>query len=280
MLKKNPSEAFASLLDKFDKNGIGYHISIVSSAGLMRAMNVPKETALEMMYDASEKVDRRNLQSREIENAIEYTYNQEVSGRRFVKPTQSIDLDLIEKVASRGNIDELRKRSETIPQTPIEVLDGLFNPKDNLFIGGEVYEGESLSLGVWAGRKLKDLQYITPNPLKDTTSGRTLMNIKERKYIVFESDIDELAGKWDKQAGVIQKLESILQLRLVVWSGNKSLHAWFSCTRHPESTIHRFTRMACRLGADPASLRPSQMVRLPWGTRAQSNREQKVIYYG
>ena len=280
ILGSDPSDKFARLLDQFEKNGVGYHMSIVSSAGLMKSMNIPQDKAVDMMHKASETVSRRKLQNCEVENAVEYAYNQEVSGKRFVKSPTELDLPLIKLVGERGDIGELRKRSETIPETPIEVLEGLFHPQDILFIGGDVFEGKSHALGVWAGEPLGDLQFITPNPLKNKEDGRKLMNVAKRSYIVFESDIEQMAGNWDMQAGVIHKLESILRLRLVVWSGNKSLHAWYSCTGHPESTIHRFERMAVRLGADRASLRPSQMVRLPWGTRGHPVKSQKVIYYG
>lgn len=279
ILGSDPVDKFKWLLDRFDKEGMGYHLSIMNAVGIMKSMNIPMERANDMLHEASEQVTRRDLQPGEIEKAINYCYNTMTSGKRFVKPRPPIDEGMIERYAEVGNIDELRSQSEEISNEPHQLLLELYDDKDIVYVSTEVFKGQAMTINSLGWEMLQDMQYICPNPLKNADDGRVLMNIKERRYIVFESDIDLLAGNWDGQAGVIEKLKSILHLRMIVWSGNKSLHAWFDCRGHAESQIHRFENMAVRLGADPQSLRMTQLVRFPWGKR-DNGKVQKVIYRG
>lgn len=279
IIGSDPVDKFKWLLDRFDKEGMGYHLSIMNAVGIMKSMNIPMEKANAMLHEASEKVTRRDLQPGEIEKAINYCYNQMTSGKRFVKARPSVDRDMIERYAEIGSIEELRAESQPIPKEPHELLLNLYDGRDIIYVGMEVFKGNAQSVDSLGWEMLHDMQYICPNPLKKPDAGRILMNIKERRYVVFESDIDILAGNWDGQAGVIEKLKSILRLSMIVWSGNKSLHAWFDCRGHAESQIHRFENMAVRLGADPQSLRMTQLVRFPWGLR-DNGKIQKVIYYG
>lgn len=274
-----PTDKFAKLLDEFEAKGYGYHLTIMKTAGIMKAMNIPVSDAVKMMHEASENVSRRNLQNREIENAVEYAYNHIVSGNANVKPLPVIDYALIERVGEAGSIDQLRSESTEIPQDASSILQNLYRMDDILHISKDVFTPGPKLVSAWENVDLADYQYICPNRLQRFDEGRVMMNIAERRFAVFESDIPELAGNWDAQAGVIEKLRSILKLVMVVWSGNKSLHAWFDCKDQKESQIHRFDNMSVKLGADRASLRPTQLVRLPWGTR-DNGKVQKVIYYG
>jgi hypothetical protein len=132
----------------------------------------------------------------------------------------------------------------------------------------------------WVNDGLDPYQYICPNPLKGLDRGRCLDNILSRKFVVFESDHPNIAGNWDIQAGLIDRLAKDMPLRMIVWSGNKSLHAWFQVEGREERKVYKFLNLATMLGADSASLRPSQLVRMPWGKRTDNNKVQKVIYYG
>lgn len=278
IIGSDPSDRFKKLLDKFDREGMGYHLSIMNVAGIMKAMNLPSDKAKEMMHKASENVSRRDLQSGEIEKAVDYCYNHIAHGKHFVKERPSVDHRMIERYSEVGDIEELRKQSKEIPQHPHELLLNLYDGKDIIHVSKDLFNGQQMEVDTLGWEMLEDMQYICPNPLKKADDGRVLMNIAQRRYAVFESDIEELAGKWDAQAGVIEKLKSILRLSMIVWSGNKSLHAWFDCRGHAESQVHRFDNMAIRLGADPQSLRMTQLVRFPWGKR-DNGKVQKVIYY-
>jgi len=279
ILGSDPADKFKFLLDRFDRDGMGYHLSIMNAVGIMKSMNIPMEKANDILHDASEHVSRRGLQPGEIEKAIDYCYNAITQGKRYVKAKPEIDHDMIERYAEVGNIDELRADSKPISKEPHELLLNLYDGQDIVYVGMEVFKGNAQSVTSLGWEMLHDMQYICPNPLKKAEDGRVMTNIKERRFVVFESDIDLLAGNWDGQAGVIEKLRSILRLSMIVWSGNKSLHAWFDCRGHAESQIHRFENMAIRLGADAQSLRMTQLVRFPWGKR-DNGKVQKVIFYG
>lgn len=70
-------------------------------------------------------------------------------------------------------------------------------------------------------------------------------------------------------------------LVLVVFSGNKSLHAWFYCdgeSEDVESALHNFMRYAAMLGADTATYTRSQFVRMPGAVRLETKKQQTIHY--
>ena len=66
---------------------------------------------------------------------------------------------------------------------------------------------------------------------------------------------------------------------MVTASGNKSLHALFDASTPCKDRIAKFMNLVVTLGGDRAVLRPSQMVRFPWGKNTKTNAIQEVIYY-
>jgi hypothetical protein len=106
-------------------------------------------------------------------------------------------------------------------------------------------------------------------------SAHTLENTGARCYLVTEFD----SGTQDDQAALLWHLQSFAPLVLVVFSGSKSLHGWWSCGGADDMEIHRFMRYAVSLGADPATWLRSQFVRLPGGYRGDKDRRQEVYYF-
>lgn len=278
----NPADKFQVLLDKFDKQGIGYHASIVSCAGLFKSLNVNPEVASDLLYKASEEVTRRPLQPGEIENAIAHAYQERsLTARKYITPKKEINDILMAEIAKDGDCDALRAKSKKLPLNARQILRDFYDAEDLIHLTRDVFNGrEVLTRDEWIDQGPENFQYITPNPLKDRDNGRTLMNIKERRFIVFESDLPTVAEKWDAQAGLIDRLALDMPLRMVVWSGNKSLHAWYDVRGQKEEHVYDFCNLAVTIGADSASLRPSQLVRMPFGHRKDLGKEQKVIYYG
>jgi len=276
----SPHDKLAKLLDNMDKEGFGYHVSIVKTAGILNSCNVPPEKAIDMMHKASERVTRRELEPGEIERAVNYTYQSSGETARYVKPKRKVSNELINEFGCRGDIDDLRSRSDEIPGQA-QILSDLYESDTLLHMCMEVFNGREVrARSDWVYEGLSDYQYICPNPLKGRDRGRCLDNIKSRKFVVFESDHPNIAGNWDIQAGLIDRLAKDMPLRMIVWSGNKSLHAWFQVEGKEERKVYKFLNLATMLGADSASLRPSQLVRMPWGKRTDNNKVQKVIYYG
>lgn len=99
-----------------------------------------------------------------------------------------------------------------------------------------------------------------------------LDNCGPRRFCV--CDFDEPSS--DKHPAIIWHLRRIADLVMVVSSGSKSLHGWFSV---PEEREEEFWKAAVTNGADPALMRNrSSFVRMPFGTR-DTGKIQEVIYF-
>jgi hypothetical protein len=91
----------------------------------------------------------------------------------------------------------------------------------------------------------------------------------------WERDQIEIA---DACAALLWHLADRLSLVLVVHSGGKSLHGWFSAfNRDEQRELWAFMRYAHSLGADWVTWRRSQFVRLPDGRRQNGARQ--LTYY-
>ena len=123
---------------------------------------------------------------------------------------------------------------------------------------------------------------IVPSPMLDkygmTQDGRrsqhTLSNTGPRRFLVLEFD----GISRDTQAAVLLHLAERAPLTLAVDSGGKSIHGWFFCEGKTDEQLRPFFRMACGLGADPATWNRSQFVRMPDGRRDNGNR-QHVLFF-
>ncbi len=122
----------------------------------------------------------------------------------------------------------------------------------------------------WRGQ-LDEMQFIVPSPMsaaegrtkEGNLSPRCLDNTGPRRFLVIEFD----GGEADTHAAVLWHLARLAPLALVVHSGGKSLHGWFSCAGEDEEKLHKFMRYAVLLGADPATWTRCQLVRMPDGLR-------------
>ena len=142
---------------------------------------------------------------------------------------------------------------------------------------------EVKSVAEWTQENLNDMQFICPAHLKCREMGRCIDKVEHRHFLVYESDRDGLASNWDGQAGCIDRLSKDMRLKMVVYSGGKSLHAWFDISTRRKDQVQNFLGLCIQLGADPAALRPAQLVRMPWGIRKEAGeiktKKQKVIFY-
>jgi hypothetical protein len=86
-------------------------------------------------------------------------------------------------------------------------------------------------------------------------------------------------GSLDEQAAVIGHLMEYAPLVCVVFSGNKSLHAFFNVEGYPERDVIRFFHYAVKLGADPRMWTRSQFTRLPDGWNYDKSARQVVHYF-
>jgi hypothetical protein len=116
-----------------------------------------------------------------------------------------------------------------------------------------------------------------PSTFKGNIFHRTKENVLARRFLVIESD----TLSQDESANLYKWLSSFLKLRAIVFSGNKSLHAWFD---YPEShqIVDQLIQYENLLKIDPALIKnAAQPCRLAGAIRLfEDHREpQKLIWY-
>ena len=158
----------------------------------------------------------------------------------------------------------------------------LFPGDPLLCVGWEVHRFSTGPIEQFQER-LDRMTFIVPSPMSSkfglTTGGersqRTLTNTGPRRYLVTE--FDSLTE--DEQVSIILHLAKSAPLVMALWSGGKSIHAWWRCTDATEAQQEEFFRYAVRLGADPATWTACQLVRLPQGWRGDKRQRQEVYYF-
>jgi hypothetical protein len=163
-----------------------------------------------------------------------------------------------------------------------EVLSILFPDDDSLICAAarEPRDAQTQAVKQWRG-SFEQHALIVPSPMKTLTgatmdgrkSTRCRDNVGPRRFLVVEFD----SGTLDEHAALLWHLAETAPLTLAVFSGRKSLHGWFFCQGQDEGELKEFMRRVVQLGADPATWKPEQLVRMPGGVR--STGESQVIYY-
>jgi hypothetical protein len=146
-------------------------------------------------------------------------------------------------------------------------------PETILCIGNRWYV-QTKPFKDYVGQIGKAVSFV-PNPFKEALwRGRLNDNVRERRFLVTEIDIKEKTvieyllrayriDPFDFQSGIILHLVSLdlLKLKSVVFSGNKSLHAYWVAS--PDEQVNRsFLSTAVSLGADKAFWAMSQPARI------------------
>jgi hypothetical protein len=135
----------------------------------------------------------------------------------------------------------------------------------------------------WRG-KLSALSLIVPSPMLTKTGPRkkdgkpsehSLYATARRIYLVCEFD----RASADEAAAILRHLSTRLPLVLVVHSGGKSLHGWYSAFGRYECDLSSFMKYAVWLGADPVTWTRSQFCRMPDGTRLENGNRQVTHYF-
>lgn len=151
-----------------------------------------------------------------------------------------------------------------------QYVDQLFAGNPLLCVGVSEHSFATKHREAWRGC-LALRQFIVPSPMTKAIgltkvgkpSAHCLDNTGPRRYLVVEFD----AGTLDQHAAVIYHLAKLRPLVMIVFSGSKSLHAWFPTWGQPHDDLLNFFRYAVSLGADKATWNRTQFVRLPDGRR-------------
>ena len=191
------------------------------------------------------------------------------------------------------------------PVHPLDVLRELHGATGGelLCLGRSPTGGfETLSFDQWEKRRdeLPRFEMAVPNLMRSCTAlnmeGEPSARCRDnscgfggQRFIVVEPDIDpeddlcRASGMTppDICASVIMRLlkAAELPLRMVVYSGGKSLHAWFECKDATQERIEATFRHLCLYGADYRGCLPEQQFRLPQGWRSDKGARQAVIYF-
>ncbi len=201
------------------------------------------------------------------------------------KPWPAPDEALCRGVESDGfGLVDLWERSpiRIEPGTPPHIILAELFSADDLICAAVAREHPHVRpLTEW-GEQIDRCRLIVPNVAtarkgltKDgRPSSRALSMFPNRSHLVIEFDSSSL----DEQAARIRYLATKAPLAMAVFSGGKSLHAWFPCGGVSANPLREFFELACRLGADPAIWQRHQFVRLPEARREGTGARQSIYY--
>jgi hypothetical protein len=245
------------------------------------------------MLDAEREAGARFVPDREILSAIQHSYEVTPStgtprARPWPVPNKTLQAECRRLSKRREwSLEKLREASaldaaamETT--APEWFLGALMGGSDALVcIGLGVAKFETAEMAAFAGQ-LHLWEFVVPSAMSalegkrksdGELSAHTLDNTGPRQNIVVEFDD---GATLDEQAARHIWLSEFRNLRMVVFSGSKSLHGWYQAT--DEASDRKFMEEAVRLGGDPKTWLKSQFVRMPNGKR-ENGTIQRVEFF-
>jgi hypothetical protein len=227
-------------------------------------------------------IHHRPHQPNELRNAIKGAYHRH---KNPDLPKNPIKVALPDPALKENNLgyagifEKYTLRSDPIPRNAEDALQGLFHLDESIFVQRVVAE-RSVPMTIKqaiAMPDLSDFQFTTYNTFPADAPNRSEAQVLGRKYLLHETDDSSLS--FEQQLGLILRLEKEAELKMVVNSGGKSLHAWFHWTPGNKAS---FLELSQKLGGDPRFKLMNQLCRLPWGTRrkeANLPTAQPIIYW-
>jgi hypothetical protein len=235
---------------------------------------------IRQMVDSIREENGRFTPDREILSAIQYSYEVTPStGSERVRPwpmpnrTLQAECRRLSK-ARNWNLEQLREASALDASTADTAEPAWFLRA--MLRGDLVCVGTGVSKFITAqlvdiSDQLRLYEFVVPSAMSalegrrksdGEMSAHTLDNTGPRQNIVVEFDD---GATLDEQAARHIWLSEFRQLRMVVFSGSKSLHGWYKAQN--EADDRKFMEEAVRMGADPKTWLKSQFVRMPNGQR-------------
>lgn len=153
----------------------------------------------------------------------------------------------------------------------------LFEDDDLVWSGNPTWsENRFFRVGDATGPgKVRTGPYICASTFVADAERRSNQWVKDRRFLVLESDTLSM----EDARRVIAYLAKFVEIKLIVFSGNKSLHTWIP---YPDAIgdmkTEEFIWLCAGLGFDPASTRPSQPVRLAGRTNSKTSRVQSIVW--
>ena len=154
----------------------------------------------------------------------------------------------------------------------------IFHPDDVVWIGDKTDSGAQRNArnfrttSEWLKSASRPGPRIAPATFKAGSYSRTKENVEAHRLFVVEHD--RLGIR--EQCSIIQYLRRWCRLRAVIFTGNKSLHAWFDL---PDAgTLERLRVMLPAWGTDDAGFSPNQPFRMPATIHEKSGRYADLLY--
>ena len=216
----------------------------------------------------------------------------------------------------RASIEDIIKASPLHPDTtrhPVDVLAELHNAQGDelLCMAPRPASGFcTLTFNKWAAgirRRLaagkpsqtQNWEMVVPNlmnaPTGTTKEGRryrprtseNACDPDQMRFVVVEVDVshdDPICSTLNATpqgicASVILAKLDLAQVRMIVQSGGKSLHAWVDTEGKTAAEVQTFFRELTPLGVDHRGRLPEQQFRLPNGYRAEKQARQNLIFW-
>ena len=237
----------------------------------------------QMIEHILRNVQHRPHQPNELRNAINGAYHRHNNPDLPKNPIKVAQPDPALKennLGYAGLFEKFTLRSDPIPMNAEDALKGLFHLDESIFVQRVVAERSApmtIAQAI-AMPDLSDYQFTTYNTFPADAPNRSEAQVYGRKYLLHETDDPSLS--FEQQLGLIKRLETEAELKMIVNSGGKSLHAWFKWTPGNKAS---FLELSQKLGGDPRFKLMNQLCRLPWGTRRKECEpfpaKQEVIFW-
>ena len=270
------------LLENLPAGTLSHHDIILRLALVVTRYTNDCNEAERAILSLLEDVPHRPNQTFEVRNAVKGAYDRHNSPHitsNPIKVTQPDPSLKEQNLGEPGLFEKYTIKSDPIPMNAGEAVSKLFDPSEYIFIQRQVAEkGRLLTASDWiAQADLSQYQFITYNTFPAQATNRSESQVLGRKYLLHETDDPSLT--FEQQLGLIKRLENEAELKMIVNSGGKSLHAWFKWTPGNKKA---FLELSQKLGGDPRFKLMNQLCRLPWGTRRKEGNlpaAQPIIYW-
>lgn len=262
---------------------LSHHDVILKLSLVVTKYTQDEQTAINIIERILSQISHRPNQPYEIRNAVRGAYIRHHNPNLPSNPIQVVPPDPSLKennLGEHGLFEKYVLRSDLIPQNAAQAVAKLFSPNESIFVQKQVAErGALMAVSDWINQPdLDDYQFITYNCFPAQATNRSESQVEGRKYLLHETDDPSLS--FEQQLGLIKRLETEAELKMIVNSGGKSLHAWFHWTPGNKAS---FLELSQKLGGDPRFKLMNQLCRLPWGTRKKECEpfpvRQEVIFW-
>ena len=166
--------------------------------------------------------------------------------------------------------------------TAAHVLTQIYRHTDLVCFGWSIYRFSTMPLNMLLP-SAHNAEYIVANVMSAEIAPNGSKRNKQisthpdhRRFAIVEFDTKETR---EQQTGVLSSLHSPdTPLVMAVWSGGKSIHAWYNVSSLTPYQKLRFFRFAVYLGADQSLFDMSKLVRMPGGKRSTGQR-QSILFW-